>query len=113
MFIHIVWHCFICVQGFKRYGSQKSRKVSSQSQFSDRGAEEDLGMEDTESLLSDENESGDHDEPNDVNLCHNMPWIKVVNATASFLHRTCTFWICYVFQNKIKKNFEIEILCLR
>lgn len=44
-------------------------------------------MEDTESLLSDENESGDHDEPNDINLCHNMPWIKVVNATASFLLR--------------------------
>lgn len=87
MFIDIVYQCFTCVQGFKRYGSQKSRKVSSQSQFSDRGAEEDTGMEDTESLLSDENESGDHDEPNDINLCHNMPWIKVVNATASFLLR--------------------------
>lgn len=87
MFIDIVKQCFTCVQGFKRYGSQKSRKVSSQSQFSDRGAEEDTGMEDTESLLSDENESGDHDEPNDINLCHNMPWIKVVNATASFLLR--------------------------
>ena len=63
--------------GFKRYGSTKSRKVSSQSQFSDRGTEEDIGLEDTESLLSDENEGGDYDEPNDVNLCHNMPWIKV------------------------------------
>eukprot|EP00105_Crassostrea_gigas_P024973 XP_011445404.1 PREDICTED: protein unc-80 homolog isoform X2 [Crassostrea gigas] len=74
---------------FKRYGSQKSRKVSSQSQFSDRGAEEDLGMEDTESLLSDENESGDHDEPNDVNLCHNMPWIKVVVQLANLSNFIC------------------------
>lgn len=64
-------------------------------------------MEDTESLLSDENESGDHDEPNDVNLCHNMPWIKVVNATASFSEFVLSFRI------RIQTFFVIKILCLR
>ncbi|XP_061164273.1 protein unc-80 homolog isoform X1 [Saccostrea echinata] len=75
---------------FKRYGSQKSRKVSSQSQFSDRGTEEDVGVEDTESLLSDENEAPDHDEPNDVTLCHNMPWIKVVVQLANLSNFICS-----------------------
>lgn len=76
MNLHVHRSIFLLI-GFKRYGSQKSRKVSSQSQFSDRGLEEDVGLDDTESLLSEENEGGDHEEPNDVSLCHNMPWIKV------------------------------------
>ncbi|XP_048774238.1 protein unc-80 homolog isoform X3 [Ostrea edulis] len=75
---------------FKRYGSQKSRKVSSQSQFSDRGLEEDVGLDDTESLLSEENEGGDHEEPNDVSLCHNMPWIKVVVQIANLSNFICS-----------------------
>lgn len=70
-------------------------------------------MEDTESLLSDENESGDHDEPNDVNLCHNMPWIKVVNATASFLRRLVLSEFVLSFRIRIQTFFVIKILCLR
>lgn len=65
-------------------------------------------MEDTESLLSDENESGDHDEPNDVNLCHNMPWIKVVNATASFLHRLVLSEFVMSFRIRLKKNLKLK-----
>lgn len=44
-------------------------------------------MEDIELLFSDENESGDYDESNDVNFCYNMLWIKVVNVIVSFLRR--------------------------
>lgn len=65
-------------------------------------------MEDTESLLSDENESGDHDEPNDVNLCHNMPWIKVVNATASFLHRLVLSEFVMSFRIRLKKILKLK-----
>lgn len=65
-------------------------------------------MEDTESLLSDENESGDHDEPNDVNLCHNMPWIKVVNATASFLHRLVLSEFVMSFRIRLKKFLKLK-----
>lgn len=65
-------------------------------------------MEDTESLLSDENESGDHDEPNDVNLCHNMPWIKVVNATASFLHRLVLSEFVMSFRIRFKKILKLK-----
>lgn len=65
-------------------------------------------MEDTESLLSDENESGDHDEPNDVNLCHNMPWIKVVNATASFLHRLVLSEFVMSFRIRFKNILKLK-----
>lgn len=48
-------------------------------------------MEDIELFFSDENESGDYDEFNDVNFCYNMLWIKVVNVTLSFLYRFVFF----------------------
>lgn len=58
-------------------------------------------MEDIESLFSDENESGDYDESNDVNFCYNMLWIKVVNVIVSFFYIDLYFLnlLCFLGQN--------------
>ncbi|XP_021380201.1 protein unc-80 homolog isoform X3 [Mizuhopecten yessoensis] len=75
----------------KRIGSVKGRKVSSQSLQSggERFPEED-GVDDMESVLSDEPESGpEYQEADDYSLCQNMPWIKVVVQLANLSNFIC------------------------
>lgn len=68
--------CFIAFSGIKRFGSIKSRKVSSQSLQSDK-LMEDEDRDDGESVMSDEVEPTEAPEADDFSLCRNMPWVRV------------------------------------
>lgn len=65
------------ISGIKRFGSIKSRKVSSQSLQSDKVMVGDEDHDDIESVLSDENEQTDVPETDDFSMCRNMPWVRV------------------------------------
>ncbi|XP_052063828.1 protein unc-80 homolog [Mytilus californianus] len=73
----------------KRFGSIKSRKVSSQSLQSDK-VMEDEDREDGESVLSDENEQTEAPETDDFSMCRNMPWVRVVVQLANLSNFICT-----------------------